>query len=535
MYLTFIIVLLVFVVGPAQSIPIPKPFQDSTPELEEQYENKTETLDVFTRLISGNKNFNIPVHDGDIIINRAGRSAIKDAGCFWPKSANGTVIVPYSLSPKYTTDQVDLFKNAMQEIESVTCVRFVNHTTEVSYLNIVETGGCASNVGRIGGTQNIYLNSKSCMSRGTIQHELEHSLGFQHEHSRSDRDNYVTIMTEYISPENLGGFAKMDTNNLNMEYDYYSVMHYPTYAFSNTSGKNTIIPKPDPSKPIGQRDGLSTLDVSKINALYKCDVCSMLLSNVTGTVTSANYPNSYPNNSNCVWLIRVPSGQVVLKFDFLDVESSIGCSADYIRIYDGPSKTSPVLLDKTCGMPLILPMTSLSNQVLIEFVSNQNGSGRGFNITYKSVQCGGEFYAPAKNFTSPGYPTGYSPNLNCTWIISAPPQYKISLTINDFELEPMFYWMCRSDSLSIYNGPDAASPLIGQFCGIEYPRSITSSGNSMVLQFLTDFSIQYEGFKASYKFVPKSFSSPDELGYGALGFLEKLSLQPYLESSKEIL
>ncbi|XP_063309273.1 embryonic protein UVS.2-like [Pelobates fuscus] len=503
MDLTFIIVLLVFVVGPAQSIPIPKPFQDSTPELEEQYENKTETLDVFTRLISGNKNFNIPVHDGDIIINRAGRSAIKDAGCFWPKSANGTVIVPYSLSPKYTTDQVDLFKNAMQEIESVTCVRFVNHTTEVSYLNIVETGGCASNVGRIGGTQNIYLNSKSCMSRGTIQHELEHSLGFQHEHSRSDRDNYVTIMTEYISPENLGGFAKMDTNNLNMEYDYYSVMHYPTYAFSNTSGKNTIIPKPDPSKPIGQRDGLSTLDVSKINALYKCDVCSMLLSNVTGTVTSANYPNSYPNNSNCVWLIRVPSGQVVLKFDFLDVESSIGCSADYIRIYDGPSKTSPVLLDKTCGMPLILPMTSLSNQVLIEFVSNQNGSGRGFNITYKSVQCGGEFYAPAKNFTSPGYPTGYSPNLNCTWIISAPPQYKISLTINDFELEPMFYWMCRSDSLSIYNGPDAASPLIGQFCGIEYPRSITSSGNSMVLQFLTDFSIQYEGFKASYKFVPK--------------------------------
>uniref|UniRef100_A0A8C5QEG6 Metalloendopeptidase n=1 Tax=Leptobrachium leishanense TaxID=445787 RepID=A0A8C5QEG6_9ANUR len=513
-----VLFLLIFIVmAPAQSAPVPKPSTTSKSGLEDNFdddeldkddkseidlnENGTEIeLNVFTQIAHGNQAFKMPLREADIIQFR-GRSALNCEGCFWKKSENGLVIVPYIISKKYTPTQVSLFMNAVEEMESVTCVRFVQRTNEDSYINIVATGGCASFIGKTGGAQDVYLNPSTCMTRGTIQHEIKHSLGFVHEHSRSDRDLHVTIMYQYIPPESLSNFEKEDTNNMNLEYDYFSVMHYPCYAFSSTPGECTIIPKPDPSVPIGQRNGISTMDVAKINALYHCDICATLLPDANGTVTSANYPATYPNNSNCVFLIRVPSGQISLKFNVFDIEASEGCFADYFQIYDGHSKKSPVLVDRTCGATLIPLMISTSNQVLIEFVTNNVVTGKGFNITYDSVQCGGAFYAPTKHFTSPGYPNKYSTNMKCKWIITCPPENQISLKISDFQLEGMFNKKCFYDYLSVYNGPDAASPLLGKFCGTRYTSPIKSTGNTMYIEFLSDKSNVFKGFQAIYTFA----------------------------------
>ena len=124
-------------------------------------------------------------------------------------------------------------------------------------------------MGRSGGKQVVSLNRNGCVSRGTVQHELNHALGFYHEQTRSDRDRYVRINWENISPTMQYNFNRENTNNLNTPYDYSSVMHYGKTAFS-INGLDTITPIPDASVQIGQRVDLSAIDILRINTLYKC-------------------------------------------------------------------------------------------------------------------------------------------------------------------------------------------------------------------------------------------------------------------------
>ncbi|XP_041429866.1 embryonic protein UVS.2-like [Xenopus laevis] len=451
------------------------------------------SVDVFTQISHVNQGIKMPVYEGDIL-RHEGRSAINCTSCLWPKSVDGTVIVPYNFSFNYSANQLALFKSAMQEYESLTCVRFVPRTKEVAYLNIISGNGCSSFLGRLGNAQTVELASYGCMYMGIIQHELNHALGFYHEQSRSDRDDYVTIITENIIPGYANNFNKYNSKNLGLEYDYSSVMHYAGDAFSK-NGNRTIVPKPDPSVPIGQRNGLSILDVSKINRLYQCDVCSNLLSNTNGIMISANYPSTYPHNTNCVWLIRTPSGQVTLQFQAFDTQSAPGCVSDYIRIYDGPTKTSPMLVDRACGTGLIPLQIASTNQMLVEFVSDGAVTGTGFKATYSSVPCGGAFYAPNKTFTSPNYPENYYTKMDCTWTITAPVGYKISLNMNDFKLENSRG--CMYDSMTIYNTTQSQYP----YCGsIQFSFRFVSISNSMMIKFHSDISIVNRGFSATYTF-----------------------------------
>jgi len=52
-------------------------------------------------------------------------------------------------------------------------------------------------VGYIGRQSDVTIGN-GCERKGTVMHELLHALGFWHEQSRTDRDNYVTIHFDNI-------------------------------------------------------------------------------------------------------------------------------------------------------------------------------------------------------------------------------------------------------------------------------------------------------------------------------------------------
>ncbi|XP_066203583.1 discoidin, CUB and LCCL domain-containing protein 2 isoform X2 [Saccopteryx leptura] len=56
----------------------------------------------------------------------------------------------------------------------------------------------------------------------------------------------------------------------------------------------------------------------------------------SGTLTSINYPQTYPNSTVCEWEIRVKMGERVhIKFGDFDIEDSDSCHFNYLRIYNG--------------------------------------------------------------------------------------------------------------------------------------------------------------------------------------------------------
>ncbi|XP_041445753.1 embryonic protein UVS.2-like [Xenopus laevis] len=457
-------------------------------------------IDVFSRFIKANKGSRIKRVHGDIALG-VSRSALSCKGCLWQK-INGTVYVPYTLDEQYNNDEINMITTTMQVYATLTCVQFVPYTNEDDYITIKSANGCWSFMGRQGGAQIVSVQKGYCTSEGTTMHELNHALGFVHEQSRSDRDDYVDIMYQYISPDDKVNFDKMDTNNLRTRYDYQSIMHYPAWAYSNTTGKNTIVAKPDPSVTLGAGSTMTSLDFTKINRLYQCDVCGSFLTDANGTIISTNYPSPYPNNGKCVWVIQAPSDLVTLKFDAFDLQSSPNCISDYIRVYDGRTRNSLLLLDRTCGSEPVPALIASTNLALVEFVSRDNKKKTGFKASYSTVKCGGTYFTPSRSITSPGYPNNYPPYSNCSYIITAPPSYKVSLSMTSFNTE--FSSSCKYDYLSVYDGNSSNNPLLNTFCGPLFLLSATSTGPNMFLRFLSDKSVQKNGFLLSYSFVPLS-------------------------------
>uniref|UniRef100_A0AAX7VLU9 Cubilin n=1 Tax=Astatotilapia calliptera TaxID=8154 RepID=A0AAX7VLU9_ASTCA len=218
----------------------------------------------------------------------------------------------------------------------------------------------------------------------------------------------------------------------------------------------------------------------------------------SGEIHSPLYPNSYPNNVDCSWVISVdPNHRVFLNFTDLDIEYHSSCNFDYVAIHDGPTSSSP-LLGRVCGSS-VPPFTSTQNTIYVRFRSDSSGNHRGFSARF-SEACGATIVTDDNGgaIASPRYPAQYPPNQNCSWIIRAQePLNHVTLSFTDFDLE-MIFANCSHDFLEILDGDNYDSPTIGRYCGSEIPHPVTSFSNSLVVKFISDQSYSRKGFRAAY-------------------------------------
>ncbi|XP_054258891.1 zinc metalloproteinase nas-13-like [Macrosteles quadrilineatus] len=197
----------------------------------------------------------------------AERNGVIDDSLRWPGGE-----VPYYISSDFDEDEKSVIRGAMDEYHEKSCIRFRPYTKSDSNYVVIrgDAPGCWSYVGMRGGGQVVNLQGR-CVQHGVAIHELLHALGFHHQQSASNRDEFVKIHWENIRPRTRSNFKKYSSfriTDYNVPYDYGSIMHYSSHAFSK-NGKPTITPLDDGAQ-IGQRFGLSDRDQMKLNIMYGC-------------------------------------------------------------------------------------------------------------------------------------------------------------------------------------------------------------------------------------------------------------------------
>ncbi|WP_444930696.1 pre-peptidase C-terminal domain-containing protein [Microbulbifer sp. SSSA002] len=161
-------------------------------------------------------------------------SAVEISANKWPDG-----IVYYDFYEDVSEENQQHFIDATKVWEEVADLQFLKRTDQSDYVYVRNGTENRSMVGKTGGGQFFSMNNWD--TKYIIVHELGHVIGMRHEHQRSDRDEYVDIFEDNIKPEYIHNFNIRETHNYS-SYDFLSVMHYPSHAFS-VNGEATIVPK----------------------------------------------------------------------------------------------------------------------------------------------------------------------------------------------------------------------------------------------------------------------------------------------------
>jgi len=202
--------------------------------------------------------------------------------------------------------------------------------------------------------------------------------------------------------------------------------------------------------------------------------------------------DGYGNDIDSSWLIQVAAGQkITLTFTTLSTELYY----DYVKIYDG-TNTHGTLMGTFSGDAVPLPITSTTNAFYITFHSDTSVSASysGFVIDYVSFgsfdnSCSESADFVLDNSNGDFGCDGYASSVTVTWLIES--FGNIFINFNHFDTEQNY------DVLYIYDGSNENAPVLAQYSGTRAP-SVSSTGDSIFLKFVSDSSINRGGFSAEF-------------------------------------
>ncbi|XP_051970761.1 neuropilin and tolloid-like protein 1 isoform X1 [Xyrauchen texanus] len=201
-----------------------------------------------------------------------------------------------------------------------------------------------------------------------------------------------------------------------------------------------------------------------------------------GLFTSPNYPNKYPPERECIYIIEAPPRQCIdLFFDEkYSIEPSWECKFDHIEVRDGPFGFSPII-GRYCGQQNPPYIRSSGRYLWIKFVADGELEAIGFSASYNFTadpdfkDIGVSKSLPFCEFEMGG-PEGIIESqqiikdgkasqteaVDCKWYIRAPPRSKIYLRFLDYEMQNSNE--CKRNFVAVYDGSSSVEDLRNKFC-----------------------------------------------------------------------
>uniref|UniRef100_A0A672RBR9 Seizure related 6 homolog like n=1 Tax=Sinocyclocheilus grahami TaxID=75366 RepID=A0A672RBR9_SINGR len=300
-------------------------------------------------------------------------------------------------------------------------------------------------------------------------------------------------------------------------------------------------------------------------------LCGGVVKNVTvGRVLSPS-PHSGPNSTldrSCSWSLEAPNGQRL----HLHLERMVLGPTDRLVLWSGLDAGSVVLFDSGHGGPIPFEgVISEGPAVRVQFITDQpNSHNTGFNIRYEAFEkghcyepyiqngnfsttdptygvgtvvqftcdpghsleqgppviecintrdpywndteplckalCGGDLSGPSGVILSPNWPEWYGEGEDCSWRIHVGEDKRVLLDVQLLNLSD-------SDMLTILDGDEVTTRILGQFVGGTSPFKMSSSTPDLTITFHSDpaglvFG-KGEGFIINYMEVSRNDSCPD--------------------------
>ncbi|KAI0241567.1 hypothetical protein LSAT2_023595 [Lamellibrachia satsuma] len=256
------------------------------------------------------------------------------------------------------------------------------------------------------------------------------------------------------------------------------------------------------------KSGLASSRIRCFKLTYSLLAPHQKLTGNSGQIQSPVYKTG---NGTVEWfyelngLKRSTRGKVSLSADVVDIKhgSLVILSGDNSTLVNRTGRVNHLgdVFAKTLKMYVNLTLsTSVQQKFSAAFTSTTAACTKTVKLTSQKI------------FSSPGYPSNYSGDLNCRWVIQSPPNTTIKVQFSDFRLADSY------DQVILVDGDAKEDRSFGVYSHLNPPGSnfFLTSSNSLWLHFGTDESESAAGFNLTLepvahggRFVDKGIISLD--------------------------